>query len=482
MANRGSERWKRDYVHDGRIVTITFYRRPETTQIACAFSVHGRRRRLSTEKEDPSAAEVRGFELYLRELATTPAKVARGEAWLTLRQWAAWDLERAEDEERNEGYQETLNFNWANLRRILGENRMLTDITPDDLDEYRRARKRETTNTGRKVSNQTIAKELTCLKRAARKALGMRELRAFPAWKEAVEFLLAGWPKPEPKDPADPTRTGKVRDVETLQLVWSKASRDLKDELVVGFWAAGRAEEIKRWQCDWFVDRPLGEGVNGYLELPPEGTKANDAPTVIPLVGPAYEIVKRRVEDGPTHGFIFSQVDHRSQLRRLSDELGVNPRLKMRDLRKTVGTLAAGSNLHNAQSLLRHASPTTTARHYVDRQAAGALAAVQGVHAELGPALEGLAQSEWHSPPEPGKCMCATLESEGGKMVRAVGIEPATYGLRVPRNSIVLLDYVSPDRTGPDVVSGTYEGAPAQFLAQVAFAAEVVFAGVGGLS
>lgn len=446
--------WERTYRHGDVDVTIHIRERPGSAVLQADFYVRGRRLQVSTKERDLEAAAAAGWRLYLKHDGETP-EIPIAAEYRLLSHWAADDVERAEDLGL---HADTINAYEAaagNLLRVLGAllrvrpgTVELDQVTPNVLQDYVRQRRREPRRAGtetpeaavkrttalpedarRYVSAKTISKELTCLRRWYERARGDSDVRCDRKLLDSVDYLLAAWPKSLEASPVDQGRRAHVRDLETLRSAVDLAGVELRELLIVEHCTGLRAEEMFKIRGAWLRRRRLHENVPGYLEVPPTDAKASSDVAVVPLVAEAFEIIAKRVDGG--RDLIFERNDyHRQELEEISAKLGLEHRLKLKDLRRCFGTAVVDltSSLHAAKEALRHASVTTTERHYVSLQAKGALEAAVALAPRMTAWLQ--IRSDSAVSPEQGSASQVPAVPEEF-MVSEEGVEPTTNGLRV---------------------------------------------------
>jgi integrase len=365
------KRWKKN--------GITFFRRDGTRAIWCKFWVGGQRYRRSTKTSDPKEAERAARSLradieanYVEE----PTKRSRD--FLMLIEWGTDDIARAEDRGRHPHYVDTLGTNWKTLLRVLGEDVRLHKISGADLELYIRTRKREG------VRNQTVSKELTCLKRALRSALKDKRVKAMPAVKAAIKDCLDEWPEPLPPDPKDPMLEGVPRSPEVIRAVCEKATPELRDKIIFALCTGVRPEELTRVRFDMVRKAPVDAPVPAYLDLPDWATKKRKPRSqgIPPL---ALEILHRRFEANINGEEVFTSEDHKTQLRRISKELGLTKRFALKDMRKTHATWGTDltGDIEAVRRGLGHSDVRMT-QIYVMRQVDGAARIANVVAENLG--------------------------------------------------------------------------------------------------
>lgn len=485
--------WERVFRHGGRDVTIHIRERANTAVLYADFYVRGRRYQPSTQERDVEAAASAGWRLYLKKEAETPS-VALSQEYRLLSHWAADDIERAEDLGLHEDTVGAYEAAWGNIARVLGKLLEVDSqaveigkLTPNLMQDFVRFRRREprrsgtetadaalvraatAATNGRKallVSSRTVTKELTCLRRGLERARGDEDIRRDRSLLDVIDHLLARWPDVGDASVIDQKRRAHVRDPETLRAAWELASTELRELLIVEYCTGFRADEMFRVHGSWLRRKPLAPGVPGYLDVPPDETKANDDVTIVPLITEAFEIIARRTDAGG--GRLFERRDyHRDELEEISAQLGIAPRLKLKDLRRSFGTLIVKltRNIRTAQRALRHASVVTTERHYVSLQTDGAIDAAVAI----APKMTAWLQSDSCSKPEQENKEAVQVQNISGDLVvSAVGIEPTANGLRVHTNHENTKEIPADDNRSGHVVAGDFSELRLQSQLQLA--------------
>lgn len=180
------------------------------------------------------------------------------------------------------------------------------------------------------VRGQTIARELSAVKRVLVRAKRKGMIQDLPDWPTVR------------RDPPDEKKRGKFWAPEAVRAFVSELRAecpDAADEVEFIAMTGLRWKEMKRVRATWVEPAPKGSRVEYMLRLPPAGTKTRRE-RIVGLAAPAFEIVRRRMEAKPDRELVFSQHDFKKRRAALCKRLGFPTNLTLRDMRHTYATVA----------------------------------------------------------------------------------------------------------------------------------------------
>jgi integrase len=351
VAKRAARRWNVD--------GITYFRHEQSSLVWCELWIKGRRFRRSTDERDQEAAETAGRRIRVELEAQLDGAPPLADKLLFLETWAARDVQQCRDSAKNERSPASVESSWVQIMKHLGCELRLTDIDIGTLREYRTLRR-----TKDEARDQTIVREWHALRRAFRGALELKRVQEHRDTADHLRNMLATWPKMGSRDRADQGRRGHLRTPEEIQAVCARADAEVRDKLLFALMTGLRAEELSRIKFAWFEEAPPGHDVPAILRFPSEAAKTLDGGGTLGVPELALEIVKRRFQ-GDTNATVFTNEVHKTQLRNISKELGIEPRLKFRDMRTTHITWAkeGTGRIDVSQAAARHSDPRTTMRY-----------------------------------------------------------------------------------------------------------------------
>ena len=394
------------------------YRRPGSAYWWCRWWIDGveHRRSTRTTDEEAAAVEARRIRVEIEQQTGAVGSRRRSAGGVTLRDLAAWDVERSAAAGHVSRHTDSVEIRWVRLAEILGADTSPASITSARLDRYVAARRAAGTR------GQTIRRELQALQRGYR--LARRRGHRYPE---------PEWPSVR-SDPRDDRRRGHLRPLEDVRAVLAELPDDARDRLTVALLTGMRDGELLRLRYDWIERLPDGAPVPALLRLPESGTKDREE-RVIPLPAEALAILDRRRTESPQDGRIddgraFTVASHKKALATACERAGLPYRLTLRDLRHTYSTLAAAGSgdLTAVRDILGHADLRTTSLYQsstLERLASAAAA----VAAQLGTPAQRDRHSDEKKKPRPSR---NPLES-GLKVARPGRLELPTYGFEGQR-------------------------------------------------
>ena len=196
-----------------------------------------------------------------------------------------------------------------------------------------------------------------------------RHLRDNKPVGDHLRTMLAIWPKMDSRDRKDERLKGHLRTVGEIRTVCAAVTErgcnledgeELRDKILFALMTGLRHEELLRVRFRWIEEAPAGAPVAGVLRLPDEASKTESGGGTLGLAPLAMEIVRRRYAGDPNET-LFKIKRHKTQLKRISADLGIKPAFKLRDMRTTHLTWAKERvGIDAAQAAGRHMSPRTT--------------------------------------------------------------------------------------------------------------------------
>lgn len=341
---------------------MSLYRPKTSTRWWYRFKINGKEFRGSTGTRSRHEAEV--IERRKRSELEGRNPKRRKSTGHTLAELAGLDIERAIAEGVDEDTRvPTLTHMWSWLIRELGDCNV-ERIDARQVTTYITARRH------RRVSGQTIRRELQCLKRGLTLAYRRGWVGAKPDTDD--------WPRlrSAPKGRS----AGKSHEPEVVRRWLAGLRQNARDEALLVALTGLRSAEVKRICVAWVRPAPPGMGVPALLEVPAAGAKTRK-PRVIGLPAPAVEILERRAvaRDVP----VLPQSDFKKHRAAVARRIGYSATITLRDLRHchlTWGLEVTG----DARATLEAAGHTdlrTTERylHTTLTRTAGVAHAVAGV-------------------------------------------------------------------------------------------------------
>ncbi len=244
------------------------------------------------------------------------------------------------------------------LMKYFGPECALTQIDCQGLVEYQEHRRSHGTR------NQTIVREWQALRRAFQMALRRREIKGNGEIAAYLRTELAAWPEIGRYDKKNEKLKGHLRSVAEIRAVCRLASPDLRDRILFNLMTCVRPEELEKIQFNWVKPAPPGGKTPYVLHVRSSAAKTgDDGAGIVGVPELAMEIAQRRYQ-GDLKARIFGHEDFKKQLIRISQDLGISPRFKFRDLRTTGLTwVKEGLSLEVAQAVARHTDPKTTRQY-----------------------------------------------------------------------------------------------------------------------
>jgi len=299
------------------------------------FDHRGRTHRLSTgartRAESLRTEKLLKAQIVRQEGPTLPAGRPRSVPGL-LRDIAGEHLESIRGKGRAAPYVASVEIGWRHLLRHFGEDAFAADVTHDRIAAYEIRRRAEG------VRGQSIRRELWQLRWALRSAARKGWIDSLPEF-PAVD-----------RDPPHPSRRGRLIPREIVQAILGALDAEARDRVVIAALTGLRATEMQRLTGGWL------EGERGAKVIRVPGPSAkNRRERVVPCPAIAAEILDRRRKMLGPRTPLFPVLSHRTQLRRVCRDLGVE-RIHMRDLRATFASEAmrASGDAAAVQAILGH--------------------------------------------------------------------------------------------------------------------------------
>jgi integrase len=442
---------------------MSIYKRPNSAVWWCKFYVNGRAIRKSTGETDRELAERCERRLRVEAETSAPAK-RRGVG--TLDDLCRADVDRAKVEATNPAWIKRVEGMWSELILELGSIDPI-NVTSAAVFAYVAERKKT-------CRNQTIRRELQCLKR------GLEDAKA----RKWITELPTPWPSLE-KDPPNEKLRGKLHTAEVLTRIVTELPPVAVDGVRFAVMTGLRCAELHRVRASWLAPAPPKSEAAAVLKIPVGFAKNKKKGRDLGLNKEAVEIIRRRA--GTFGDQVFPSYCYTQALKRTAarlsycglcygvtllkrrrcehcDELATVPRIPLksvtlRDLRHTFASNAlkkSGGNLSAVAGAMGHSELEITTL-YLHAEEADVLN-LAGSVLTLKPGTPGTTDTQNQAQKKPGRKARAQTPVIDTEMARDTGVEPVTYGFGGAQYSI--FPSVSEAVTSEKVQAFLNEGKP----------------------